>query len=78
MRNLGPKSAQMLIAAGITTPEHLRHIGAIAAYLAVKQNCNNTSLNLLYALDGALADLDWKQVQRERKLTLLMQLEDAG
>ncbi len=74
--NLGPKSAQMLINAGITTPAALRRRGAVAAYVAVKRKNKSASLNLLYALVGALEGMDWKQVQREQKLSLLIQLED--
>ncbi len=74
--NLGPKSAQMLVDASITTPAAMRRRGAIATYVAVKRAHPKASLNLLYALVGALEGMDWKQVQREQKLSLLMQIED--
>lgn len=74
--NLGPKSAQMLIDAGITTPKALCRRGAVATYVAVKRQHAGASLNLLYALVGALEGVDWKKVQREQKLSLLMQIED--
>jgi hypothetical protein len=34
LRNLGPRSEQLLIAAGIGTPEALDRVGAVVAFLA--------------------------------------------
>jgi len=75
-RNLGPKSAAMLAAAGIHTLEQLLAMGAVPAYVAVKRNGGNASLNLLYALVGMMEDCDWRSVQRERKLELVLAIED--
>lgn len=76
-RNFGPKSTEMLAEAGITTDEQLVALGAIAAFLAVKRAGCSPSLNLLWAIEGALTGRDWKVVAREDRLSLLMQLEDA-
>jgi len=77
LNSLGPKSAAMLADVGITTLAQLRECGAIAAYLAVKRAHAGASLNLLYGLVAALESGDWRAVQRERKLELLMAVEDA-
>ncbi|MGE0115700.1 MAG: TfoX/Sxy family DNA transformation protein [Steroidobacteraceae bacterium] len=77
LRNLGPKSAAMLASVGITTLAELRKRGAVAAYVAVKRERSGASLNLLYALVGMLEDCDWKTVQRERKLELMLAVEDC-
>lgn len=74
--NLGPKSAQMLAAAGITTLAQLRRLGAIEAYVRARQADRGASLNLLYALDGALRGQHWQAVRRERRLELLTALDD--
>lgn len=76
LRSLGPKSAAMLAEAGITTLARLRDCGAIAAYVAVKRMHAGASLNLLYGLVAALENSDWRAVQRERKLELLLAVED--
>lgn len=73
--NIGPKSAAMLASVGITTLDELRRRGAVPAYLQVKQQHHEASLNLLYALAGAIENVDWKIIQRERKSALLMELE---
>lgn len=65
----------MLAAAGITSSEQLRRLGAVAAYVRVKRSGANASLNLLWALEGALTGLSWQQVAREHRASLLLALE---
>lgn len=75
LANLGPKSAALLAAAGIASFEHLSRIGAVAAYAKAKQSGANVSLNLLWALEGALTGVSWKLVAREHRTSLLLALE---
>ena len=74
--NLGPASLRMLAAAGISTDDDLRALGSVAAYLAVKRTGANASLNLLWALEGALTGRDWRVVAREDRTALLLYLDD--
>ncbi len=76
--NLGPQSQRMLAAAGIRSLRELQRLGAVAAYQRVRAAVPGASLNLLYALVGALEGLDWREVRRTRKLALLMALEAAA
>jgi DNA transformation protein and related proteins len=73
--NLGPKSHAMLVAARITTVAQLRKLGAVAAYAQVKRSNPKASLNLLWALEGALTALPWQVVAREHRTSLLLALE---
>lgn len=75
--NLGPRSAAMLAAAGITTLGRLRELGAVAAYVKVKRAGQPVSLNLLWALEGALTGTPWQAVAREHRTRLLMALDDC-
>ena len=75
LRNIGPKSLQMLEQAGITSLEQLRTLGSVAAYVQVKRNGSRPSLNLLWALEGALSGLPWQDVAREHRTSLLLALE---
>ena len=59
LRNLGPKSAEWLRAVGITTRADLERVGSIGAFRMVKESGVSVSLNLLYALEGALLDERW-------------------
>lgn len=76
--NLGPKSRQVLALAGITTFAQLRRIGSVAAYCKAKRAGTNVSLNLLWALEGALTGLPWQTVAREHRTSLLLALEQCG
>ncbi len=74
--NLGPASERMLGAAGIHAPSQLRALGAVRAFQAVRQAGRRPSLNLLWALEGALTGRDWKAVAQRERTALLMQLDD--
>jgi DNA transformation protein len=74
--NLGPASERMLHAAGIHTPAALRALGSVPAFVAVRQAGQQPSLNLLWALEGALSGRDWKSVAQQERTALLMQLDD--
>ena len=78
LRNLGPKSEETLVAIGIRTPDELAASGAIDAFVALKQAGLPASLNMLWALEGALSDRDWRTVARDDKLRLLTELEARG
>ena len=74
MRNLGPKSEADLVAAGISTPAELISVGAEAAFLRIIESRRArgeslTSLNAiyLYALYGAIHNLDWRKIPDHQK-----------
>ncbi|WP_296509610.1 TfoX/Sxy family protein [Rhodoferax sp.] len=75
--NLGPKSRSMLIAAGINSLADLQRLGSVAAYVKVNRQSGKASLNLLWALEGAISGLHWQEVAREHRTSLLLALEDA-
>lgn len=75
--NFGPKSQQMLALAGIHTVERLRELGAVRAYVQVKRAGTNASLNLLWAMEGALTGQHWREVAKHERLRLLLELEDV-
>jgi DNA transformation protein len=75
--NLGPKSTAMLKLAGISNVQRLRSLGSVAAYVAVKRKSPAASLNLLWALEGALSDTPWQVVAREHRTSLLLALDQC-
>jgi DNA transformation protein len=75
--NFGPKSQQMLAQAGIHSLEQLRELGAVRAYVQVKRAGACSSLNLLWAMEGALSRRHWQEVAKHDRLSLLLQLEDV-
>lgn len=77
IRNVGPKSAAWLRQVGVRTGEDLARIGPVEAFLKVKRAGFRPSLNLLYAMAGALADCHWAELPDERKQALIADLEAA-
>lgn len=75
LANLGPRSAEALVAAGILSFAELRQLGAVAAYARVRRSNPRVTLNLLWALEGALSGLPWQVVAREHRTSLLLALE---
>ncbi|GAA4787388.1 TfoX/Sxy family protein [Lysobacter hankyongensis] len=77
LRNIGPKSAAWLRQVGLRTEEDLRAIGALEAFMRVKRAGFKPSLNLLYALEGALMGCHWQEVPAERRSELLVAADAA-
>jgi DNA transformation protein len=74
--NLGAKSAQMLQASGIQTLGDLRTLGSVAAYARAKGAGQRVSLNLLWALEGALTGERWQDIARNHRTSLLLALDE--
>lgn len=78
LRGLGPVSVQLLVNAGVTTAAQLRKADLYKLYAKIKSTHPRTSINLLYALLGAVNDQDWRTVAKDRRTEVLMRLEDMG
>lgn len=76
--NLGPKSDAMLASIGIHTRSELAARGAIDTFIALKRAAQPASLNMLWALEGALSGRHWRDVARDDRLRLLIELEARG
>lgn len=72
LRNIGPKSAAWLRQTGIRTQEDLEAVGSLAAYVRVKRAGFKPSLNLLYALEGAILGCHWQEIPEERRSELVL------
>ena len=77
LRNIGPKSAAWLRQVGLRSREDLESVGAVDAFMRVKRAGFKPSLNLLYALEGALLDCHWQDVPEARRSELVL-AADAG
>lgn len=77
IRNIGPKSAGWLRQVGVHTQADLERLGAVETYLRVKRAGFRASLNLLYALEGALAGCHWAELPAERRGELLLAVDAA-
>ena len=74
LKNIGPTSASWLEDVGIHTTADLAEVGVVEAYLRVKRAYpERVSLNLLYALQGALLDIRWNLVPDDMREMLRQQ-----
>ena len=81
LRNLGTRSEQILGAIGIRTADELRRQGAVRTYAELKRAGSKPSLNMLWALAGALEPwpegTHWREIAHgESRLSLLLAVED--
>jgi hypothetical protein len=77
LRNIGPKSMAWLRQTGVRTLEDLKAAGALAAFVRVKRAGFKPSLNLLYALEGAILDCHWQEIPEARRSELIADAEAA-
>lgn len=77
LSNLGPRSIDVLASAGVTTLARLQELGAVRAFVRVRSHSPTVSLNLLWALEGALTGRRWQEVAETDRASLLMALEDV-
>ena len=75
LRNIGPKGMAWLRQTGVRTLEDLRGVGALSAYVRVRRAGFKPSLNLLYALEGAILDCHWQSIPDTRRAELIAQAE---
>jgi DNA transformation protein len=81
LRNLGVKSEQILGRIGIYSADELRRQGAVRTFAELKRAGEMPSLNMLWALAGALdpwpEGTHWREIARgESRLSLLLAVED--
>ena len=77
MRNIGPKSAAWLRQVGLRSLNDITAIGAVEAFMKVRRAGFKPSLNLLYALEGAVLDCHWQEVPDVRRTELVSAAEAA-
>lgn len=69
MKNLGASSINLLADIGIRTPEDLCAIGSVKAFRRIRQRGIRVSVALLYALEGAILDIAWQDMDCRIKNT---------
>jgi hypothetical protein len=77
LRNIGPKSAAWLRQVGLRTREELAEAGAVEAYMRVRRAGFKPTLNLLYAIEGALLDCHWQELSEPHRQQLVAGAEAA-
>ena len=75
--NIGPKSAAWLRQVGLRTREDLVRVGAVEAYVRIRRAGFKPSLNLVYALEGALLGCHWQKLDPDRRARLASEASAA-
>lgn len=78
LKNLGMASVNILRAVGINSYQDLQEIGAVGAYLRIKDRDINVSKVMLYALQGALMDVHWNDLPPDLKTQLVAEAEKSA
>ena len=75
IKNIGPKSMAWLRQTGIRTQADLESVGSLAAYVRIKRAGFKPSLNMLYAMEGAILGCHWQDIPAERRSELILAAE---
>ncbi len=73
LKNLGVASVNILRAVGISNVADLREAGAVETYTRIKRRGISVSKVMLYALEGALIDVHWKDLDPDLKKRLVVE-----
>ncbi|WP_375750289.1 TfoX/Sxy family DNA transformation protein [Vibrio sp. HN007] len=73
--NLRLGTERMLKKAGIASVSDLKQAGSVGAYKAIKETNSGVSLELLWALEGALNGTHWSVISKERREELIKRLD---
>lgn len=78
MKNLGPKSSEWLASIGVFTIDDVVKIGVVETYKQVKAAYpEKVSLNMLYGLQAAVMNINWKDLPVDIKEDLKIQVEES-
>jgi TfoX-like protein len=75
LKNIGKVTERWLNGIGINDEEGLRRMGAVKAYGLIRASEPGATLNLLYALQGALSGTHWNDLAPQIKELLRRQAE---
>lgn len=75
MRNLGPVTARMLAEIDIVSDDDLRNLGSVETYHRLKFRFGrHVTILALYAMEAALCDCDWRNLDPDIKAFLRQQV----
>lgn len=69
--NIGKVLAEKLLLAGIDSPEKIRRLGAEKTFSLLQPIDPEACICSLYAIEGAIQDIRWHNLSKERKAELL-------
>lgn len=70
LKNLGPKTAGWLREIGVVNREDVERLGSVEIYRLLKGRGYNVSLNLVWAIEAMLRDMNWRSLPTSIKAEL--------
>ncbi len=70
MTNIGKEMARKLTAIGVNSPEKLSKLGAKQSFIKLKEAYPQVCLVHLYALEGAIRNIDFNDLSNDTKKDL--------
>ena len=77
LKNLGAASINILHAVGVNSYEELQEVGSVGVYKRIKSRGIHVSKVMLYALQGALMDKHWNDLDPDLKKKLVQEAETS-
>ena len=77
LKNLGAASVNILHAVGVNSYEELQEVGSVGVYKRIKSRGIHVSKVMLYALQGALMDKHWNDLDPDLKKKLVQEAETS-
>ncbi|MDP5209153.1 MULTISPECIES: TfoX/Sxy family protein [unclassified Microbulbifer] len=75
LKNLGLASVNILHSIGIRSYDDLHRIGPVEAFISIRNRGINASRVMLYALQGALMDVHWNDLDPNLKQQLASEVD---
>jgi DNA transformation protein len=69
-KNIGKELSDRLLSAGINSIEELKSLGSENAFIRIRTIDPSACLNMLFALEGAIQDIRWHNLDISRKKEL--------
>jgi DNA transformation protein len=69
-KNIGRELSDRLLSAGINSIEELKSLGSENAFIRIRTIDPSACLNMLFALEGAIQDIRWHNLDISRKKEL--------
>lgn len=77
LKNIGEVSEKMLNSIDVFTKEDIDDLGPVTIYFILKSRGFDVSMNMVYALQGAIMDLHWNELPKDVKNDLIQQVETS-
>ncbi|GMQ79431.1 MAG: hypothetical protein BMS9Abin02_2020 [Anaerolineae bacterium] len=68
--NIGPRSQEWLNAIGLYSLSDLENVGAVEVYQQLRELDFPVTLNLVYAVQGAIMDCPWNHLPTDIRVSL--------